>query len=176
MQRNFSFIFLFLLLFVSNTKAQNQNSFESDTSLFFKTLKSDNYGKESNAVAKSLISNFTIKYGKNSKEAGIAYHCSGLSYKQFNNIDSAIIQFKKAYEIHFNRNFTDFCKTERQLSICYFDRGEWQNSLHMQEESIEYIKEHVFKNSDTLRIAYNSIGIVNSKLANYTKSYDFCCV
>ncbi len=57
---------------------------------------------------------------------GVAYFCYGLSYKKAKQFDTAIVQFVKAYQIHYYKDFSDFYKAEWQLSICYFDRGEWQ--------------------------------------------------
>ena len=165
-------LFSFVLLWF-DLQSQVISAFQNDTSLFFKILRSDTSGHKSISNGKSLIISFNNKYSKNSKEVGVAYFCSGLSYRKANQIDSAIIQFQKAYDIHFNKHFTDFSKAQRQLSICYFDRGEWQLSLNMFEESLDYIKDNVLKNSDTLWGAYNSLGIVHSKLANYVKSSEY---
>jgi tetratricopeptide (TPR) repeat protein len=171
MSRNLLLLICFFFLLI-DLHSQSTLAFEADTSLFFKILKNDSEGQKSIANGKSLIASFTNTYGKNSKEVGVAYFCSGLSYKKANQIDSAIIQFQKSSDLHYNWHFTDFFKAERQLGICYFDRGEWQRSLHMYEESLPYIKEHVLKNSDTLRVTLNSLGIVYSKLGNYSKSFE----
>ena len=172
MNRNYFVLFSFVLLWF-HIQSQVVSTFENDTISFFQMYKSDKSGAKSIENGKALIKTFTDQYGKNAKETGVAYFCSGLSYKKAKQIDTAIIQFKKAYEIHYNKYFSDFYNAERQLSYCYFDRGEWQPSLDMQEESIDYIKQHVLKNSDTLRVTFNSLGIVYSKLGNYSKSDEF---
>jgi CHAT domain-containing protein/tetratricopeptide (TPR) repeat protein len=172
--KNYKYFILFsIVLLLFDIQSQVVSTFENDTALFFQIYKSDKSGVKSIENGKALIKTFTDRYGKNAKETGVAYFCSGLSYKKAKQIDTAIIQFKKAYEIHYNKYFSDFYNAERQLSICYFDRGEWQPSLEMQEESIDYIKQHVLKNSDTLRVTFNSLGIVYSKLGNYSKSDEF---
>jgi len=167
------FLFICFSFVILDLHSQSVVTFENDTALFFQIYKSDKLGGKSIESAKSLIKTFTDQYGKNAKETGVAYFCSGLAYKNSNQIDSAIIQFQKAYKIHYNRHFKDFFKAERQLSKCYFLRGEWQLSLEMQEESIDYIKQHVLKNSDTLQLIFNSLGVVYSKLGNYSKSDEF---
>ncbi len=172
MNRNYYVLFSFVLLWF-HIQSQVVSTFENDTISFFQMYKSDKSGAKSIENGKALIKTFTDQYGKHAKETGVAYFCSGLSYKKAKQIDTAIIQFKKAYEIHYNKYFSDFYNAERQLSYCYFDRGEWQPSLDMQEESIDYIKQHVLKNSDTLRVTFNSLGIVYSKLGNYSKSDEF---
>jgi hypothetical protein len=43
---------------------------------------------------------------------GVAYFCYGLSYKKAKQFDTAIVQFVKAYQIHYYKDFSDFYKAE----------------------------------------------------------------
>ena len=95
MNRKYFVLFSFFLLWF-DLQSQVISAFQNDTSLFFKILRSDTSGHKSISNGKSLIISFNNKYSKNSKEVGVAYFCSGLSYRKANQIDSAIIQFQKA--------------------------------------------------------------------------------